>query len=55
MAIHLTPDELDAMLTEGLASRELTETEFWGSADQETNALLAGCQANRLTQSDLTL
>ena len=36
-----TADELDALLADGLASRELTEAEFWGSVDQETDALLA--------------
>ena len=37
-----TPDELDALLTEGVASKELTEAEFWGSVNQQTDALLTG-------------
>jgi Arc/MetJ-type ribon-helix-helix transcriptional regulator len=36
-----TPDELDALLAEGTASKELTESEFWGSVNQQTAALLA--------------
>jgi Arc/MetJ-type ribon-helix-helix transcriptional regulator len=36
-----TPEELDVLLAEGLASKELTETEFWGSVNKRTDALLA--------------
>ena len=36
-----TPEELDALLAEGLASKELAEDEFWGSVNAQTNALLA--------------
>ena len=36
-----TPGELDALLSEGLASQELTESEFWGSVNKRTDALLA--------------
>ena len=36
-----TQDELDALLADGLASKELTEDEFWGSVNAQTNALLA--------------
>jgi len=36
-----TPDELDALLSEGLASKELTEAEFWGSVNQRTDSLIA--------------
>jgi len=36
-----TPDELDTLLSEGLASRELAEGEFWSSVTQRTDALLA--------------
>jgi Arc/MetJ-type ribon-helix-helix transcriptional regulator len=35
-----TPDDLDALLAEGLASGELAEKEFWISVNQQTNALL---------------
>lgn len=35
-----TPDELDALLAEGMASRELTEAEFWTSVNKETEKLL---------------
>jgi hypothetical protein len=37
-----TQEELDALLAEGLASKELTEDEFWGSVNKQTDALLAG-------------
>ena len=36
-----TPDELDALVAEGLASKELTETDFWDSVNQRTDILLA--------------
>jgi Arc/MetJ-type ribon-helix-helix transcriptional regulator len=36
-----TQEELDALLAEGLASKELAEDEFWGSVNAQTNALLA--------------
>ena len=36
-----TPDELDAMLAEGLASKAIPEAEFWGSVNQQTDTLLA--------------
>jgi len=36
-----TPDELDTLLAEGLASKELTEAEFWDSVTQQTDTLLA--------------
>jgi Arc/MetJ-type ribon-helix-helix transcriptional regulator len=37
-----TPDELDALLAEGLASQELAESDFWRSVHTQTDALLAG-------------
>ncbi len=36
-----TPDELVALLAEGLASKELTESEFWDSVNKRTDILLA--------------
>jgi len=36
-----TPDELDALLAEGLASKDLTETDFWDSVNKRTDILLA--------------
>ena len=36
-----TPDEPDALLAEGLASKELTETDFWDSGNKRTDILLA--------------
>lgn len=36
-----TPAELDALLAEGLASKELTEVEFWGTVNRQTDALLS--------------
>jgi Arc/MetJ-type ribon-helix-helix transcriptional regulator len=35
-----TPDELDTLLAEGLASKELGEGEFWDSVTRRTDALL---------------
>ena len=36
-----TQEELDALLVEGLASKELAEDEFWGLVNAQTNVLLA--------------
>jgi Arc/MetJ-type ribon-helix-helix transcriptional regulator len=36
-----TPDELDALLAEGLASKELRETDFWDSVNRRTDILPA--------------
>ena len=36
-----TPEELDGLLAEGLASKQLTENEFWTSVGKQTDALLA--------------
>ena len=36
-----TPEELYTLLAEGLASKSLTEDEFWSSVSKRTNALLA--------------
>jgi Arc/MetJ-type ribon-helix-helix transcriptional regulator len=36
-----TPEELDTLLAEGLASKQLTEDESWSSVSKRTGALLA--------------
>jgi Arc/MetJ-type ribon-helix-helix transcriptional regulator len=36
-----TPDELNALLAEGMASKELTESKFWDSVNKQTDILLA--------------
>jgi len=36
-----TPEELDTLLAEGLASKQLTEDAFWNSLSKQTDALLA--------------
>jgi Arc/MetJ-type ribon-helix-helix transcriptional regulator len=36
-----TSEELDGLLAEGMASRELSEEEFWSSVNQTTDAMLA--------------
>jgi Arc/MetJ-type ribon-helix-helix transcriptional regulator len=36
-----TPEELDTLLTEGLASKQLAEDEFWDSVGKQTDAMLA--------------
>jgi Arc/MetJ-type ribon-helix-helix transcriptional regulator len=35
-----TPEELDALLAEGFASKQLTEDDFWSSVRERTDALL---------------
>ena len=40
-----TPQELDSLLAEGLASRELSEEEFWDSVNGKTDAMLATYKA----------
>ncbi len=35
-----TQAELDTLLAEGLASKELTEDEFWSSVNKQTDVLL---------------
>lgn len=42
-----TPEELDALLAEGLGSKQLTETEFWDSVGKRTDALLAKQSGSR--------
>lgn len=36
-----TQEELDTLLAEGLASKELAEDEFWADVDRETSAMLS--------------
>jgi Arc/MetJ-type ribon-helix-helix transcriptional regulator len=36
-----TPDELDVLLAEGVASKELSEAEFWNAVNKQTDFLLA--------------
>jgi len=36
-----TVEELDTLLAEGLASKQLAEDEFWSSVGKQTDALLA--------------
>ena len=36
-----TPEEFDTLLAEGLASKQLTEDEFWSSVSKRTDAVLA--------------
>jgi Arc/MetJ-type ribon-helix-helix transcriptional regulator len=35
-----TQEELNALLAEGLGSKELTEAEFWGAVNAQTDSLL---------------
>lgn len=37
-----TPADLEDFLLEGLASKELSESEFWDSVNRKTDDLLAG-------------
>ena len=36
-----TQEELDTLLAEGLASKQLAEDEFWSSVGKQTDAMLA--------------
>lgn len=36
-----TPEELDALLADGLASKPLTEDEFWTTVNEQTDTMLA--------------
>jgi len=36
-----TPEELDTLLAEGLASKQLAEEEFWASINKQTDALIS--------------
>jgi Arc/MetJ-type ribon-helix-helix transcriptional regulator len=36
-----TKGELEGLLTDGVASKELSEEAFWDSVDSQTNAMLA--------------
>jgi Arc/MetJ-type ribon-helix-helix transcriptional regulator len=40
-----TKEDLENLLAEGLASKELSEDEFWDSLNRETDALLADHKA----------
>jgi Arc/MetJ-type ribon-helix-helix transcriptional regulator len=42
-----TQEELDVLLAEGLASKQLTEGEFWSSVSQQTDAMLAEHKTRR--------
>ena len=42
-----TPEELDTLLAEGFASKQLTEHEFWSSVGKQTDALLAEHKTGR--------
>jgi Arc/MetJ-type ribon-helix-helix transcriptional regulator len=42
-----TQQELDALLAEGLASRQLTDDEFWESVNERTDSLLAEHKSSR--------
>jgi Arc/MetJ-type ribon-helix-helix transcriptional regulator len=35
-----TQEELDTLLAEGLASKEITEDEFWGSVNKQTDTMV---------------
>jgi putative addiction module CopG family antidote len=41
-----TTEELDALLAEGLASKELSEAEFWGVVNEQTDAIIASNKAD---------
>lgn len=42
-----SPEQLDALLAEGLASKELSESEFWDSVDSQTSRMLGENRSGR--------
>jgi Arc/MetJ-type ribon-helix-helix transcriptional regulator len=42
-----TQEELDTLLAEGLASKQLGEDEFWGSVNRQTDSMLAEYKTGR--------
>jgi len=42
-----TQEELEALLAEGLASKEVQENDFWHAVNTQTNALLAEHKAGQ--------
>ena len=41
------PAELESLLMDGLASKELSEEEFWHSVDFQTNAMLTAAKSGK--------
>jgi putative addiction module CopG family antidote len=46
-----TQQELEALLAEGLASKEMSEEEFWASVNRRTDAMRAEYEAARLKKT----
>lgn len=46
-----TQEELDALLAEGLASKELSESEFWDSMNKHSDQMLANRKTRPRSQS----
>jgi len=42
-----TEEEMEALLVDGMASKDLTEGEFWESVNKRTDAMLAERQSGR--------
>jgi len=42
-----SPEELEQLLFDGLASQELSPQEFWDSIDDETNSMIASHKSGR--------
>ena len=49
-----TAEELDTLLAEGLASKQLTEDEFWSSVSKRTDALLAEHKTGPLREGSVS-
>jgi Arc/MetJ-type ribon-helix-helix transcriptional regulator len=47
LGFHDTEEEMEASLAAGLASKELTEDEFWETVNKRTDAMLADRQSDR--------
>jgi len=49
-----TQEELDTLLAEGLASKQLAEDEFWGSVGKQTDAMLAEHKTGRVREGSVS-
>ena len=49
-----TPEELATLLAEGLASKQLTEDEFWSSVGKRTDALLVEHKTARIREGSVS-
>jgi Arc/MetJ-type ribon-helix-helix transcriptional regulator len=53
LGFHGTEEEMEAALADGLASKELTEGEFWESVNKRTDGMLADRRFDRNSEDFL--